>query len=157
MENIKDIDKEIKCNNEIEVKKQISIFGIVLIIIGVIAMFYSEKLENLNLDSALMLAGATFAICGIVKLFIFKRKYTLKSTKEVLHRKELYFTNSERAEIEDFIKNKNVDGIIKLSKESSSDIMIVIYYTPSNKYAFLQLNDYITYQYIPMQDPFVIC
>jgi hypothetical protein len=125
---------------KVRTTKDITIFTS-LILIGVI-------LIALPTQMGATIAGATLAIIGIALIPLLKSGYRDRDSSETYRKLEHYFQQTKKSSLTSAISSK--PETIELPKEQGSNALrIDIYFSRSANKAYVQLFEYIPYEYEP--------
>lgn len=127
-------------NNFIKVRsvKDI-ILSLSIILVGVILVIISVS-EGANMG------GYALIILGAVLTIFLKSGYCNTATKKVYNKKEFLFAGEMRASIVSALKSN--PELIKLSESGKGQVLkLIIFYSKSSGNAFVQLYEYVPYEY----------
>lgn len=125
---------------KVRTTKDITIFTS-LILIGAI-------LITLPTQMGATIAGATLAIIGITLIPLLKSGYRHRDSSETYRKLEHYFQQTKKSSLTSAISSK--PETIELPKEQGSNALrLDIYFSRSANKAFVQLFEYIPYEYEP--------
>lgn len=125
---------------KVRTTKDITIFTS-LILIGVI-------LIALPTQMGATIAGATLAIIGIALIPLLKSGYRDRDSSETYRKLEHYFQQTKKSSLTSAISSK--PETIELPKEQGSNALrLDIYFSRSANKAYVQLFEYIPYEYEP--------
>lgn len=125
---------------KVRTTKDITIFTS-LILIGVI-------LIALPTQMGATIAGATLAIIGIVLIPLLKSGYRHRDSTETYRKLEHYFQQTKKSSLTSAISSK--PETIELPKEQGSNALrLDIYFSRSANKAYVQLFEYVPYEYEP--------
>lgn len=125
---------------KVRTTKDITIFTS-LILIGVI-------LIALPTQMGATIAGATLAIIGIALIPLLKSGYRHRDSSETYRKLERYFQQTKKSSLTSAISSK--PETIELPKEQGSNALrLDIYFSRSANKAYVQLFEYIPYEYEP--------
>jgi hypothetical protein len=125
---------------KVRTTKDITIFTS-LILIGAI-------LIALPTQMGATIAGATLAIIGIALIPLLKSGYRHRDSSETYRKLEHYFQQTKKSSLTSAISSK--PETIELPKEQGSNALrLDIYFSRSANKAFVQLFEYVPYEYEP--------
>lgn len=125
---------------KVRTTKDITIFTS-LILIGVI-------LIALPTQMGATIAGATLAIIGIALIPLLKSGYRDRDSSETYRKLEHYFQQTKKSSLTSAISSK--PETIELPKEQGSNALrLDIYFSRSANKAYVQLFEYVPYEYEP--------
>lgn len=125
---------------KVRTTKDITIFTS-LILIGVI-------LIALPTQMGATIAGATLAIIGIALIPLLKSGYRDRDSTETYRKLEHYFQQTKKSSLTSAISSK--PETIELPKEQGSNALrLDIYFSRSANKAYVQLFEYVPYEYEP--------
>lgn len=153
MSEISNIDDKLKNSGVIITKKENPIVYVFILVASVVLGIFSTFIDNLqNLSLGLMFVAAVLAIIGLKGVVIPKRVLKYVPTNEKIVKKEYYYDNQERKEIEDCLKAKGFEMLKMLPQGKGSSLRVVLYTTASGSYSIAQLQHYVPYEYRPVYD-----
>lgn len=125
---------------KVRTTKDITIFTS-LILIGAI-------LIALPTQMGVTIAGATLAIIGIALIPLLKSGYRHRDSSETYRKLEYYFQQTKKSSLTSAISSK--PETIELPKEQGSNTLrLDIYFNRSANKAYVQLFEYVPYEYEP--------
>ena len=123
--------------------KDIAIFSSV-ILVGVI-------LALLPYGMGLNIAGCTLIIIGIALAFFLKSAYREANNPGIYYKRELFFEPKHKAVLLRAVQNN--PSKINLSEEGRGlSVRLDIYYSNTSSSAFLQLFEYVPYEYVAVSE-----
>jgi hypothetical protein len=108
-------------------------------------------LTLLSLGTGVTLAGYIFIIIGVILALILKSAYREVNNPGTYYKKELFFEPKHKQELIKVIKQNPAN--IDLSDEGKGlSIRLDLYYSRVSQRAFLQLFEYVPYEYIAVSE-----
>lgn len=121
-----------------------------------IAIFLSITLIGIILallpyGMGLNIAGCILIICGIALGFILKSAYREINNPGIYHKKEFFFEPKHK---DDLLRNiQSNPSKINLSEEGNGlSVRLDLYYSSTSSSAFLQLFEYVPYEYVAVSE-----
>lgn len=146
-----EINKEILKANNITEKAETPYMAIACMVIALPIFIYANTLEA---DSdgimPLLLTGFVFMVVGVIRLFNNGKGYITTDTNEKLNEATLFFDNSQRAEVEETLRNGEFTKLHNIAcKNGNQALMLELYCTKNNSTAIYRLYKYVPYSYEP--------
>ena len=108
-------------------------------------------LTLLSLGTGVILAGCTLIVVGVILALILKSAYREVNNPGTYYKKELFFEPKHKAELAMAIKQNPAN--IDLSNEGKGlSLRLDLYYSRVSQRAFLQLFEYVPYEYIAISE-----
>lgn len=108
-------------------------------------------LTLLSLGTGVVLAGCTLIVVGVILALILKSAYREVNNPGTYYKKELFFEPKHKAELAMAIKQNPAN--IDVSNEGKGlSLRLDLYYSRVSQRAFLQLFEYVPYEYIAISE-----
>lgn len=121
-----------------------SIISASLVLVGIIFTI-------LPVNSTINIAGISLALIGMIIAFILKSGYKDSETGEKYLKKEYYFQHAMKLPLSAVIASKP-ESIDISEKGEGNTLRLDIYFSKSANKAYIQLFEYIPYQYEPCSE-----
>lgn len=138
-------------NKDIVTKKENAALSFIYLIAGMAIVILSFLIEaGANIVFALLVVGIILFIAGLVSLCRPKRyKYYIPSN-EKLKEYIYYFDSDDKKSVSEAIKSGNIN-LLKSLKSTSTNMRVVVYTTGSHSYSISQMQIYVPYEYVPVE------
>lgn len=108
-------------------------------------------LTLLSLGTGVVLAGCTLIVVGVILALILKSAYREVNNPGTYYKKELFFEPKHKTELTMAIKQNPAN--IDVSNEGKGlSLRLDLYYSRVSQRAFLQLFEYVPYEYIAISE-----
>lgn len=156
MSEIKNIDNVLSENHAIAVKTKNRLASIVILVGGCVVGYFSMTMPgNENLGFGLLFIGIILGIIGLAGV-IKPRKYLCYTpTGEVLKEHLYYFDAADKKAVDTALKSGELNLLKLMTTKDSTNMRAIVYTTPSSSYSISQIQTYVPYEYVPVEEPFI--
>lgn len=156
MSDIKNIDNILSDNTDITVKKKNRIVSIIILVASVVFGYFSMQMpDNENLGFALLFVGIVLAVIGLVGTLKPKKYLCYIPTGEVLKEHLYYFDAGDKKAVDIAIKAGELNLLKLMTTKESTNMRAIVYTTPSMSYVVSQMQTYVPYEYVPVEEAFI--
>lgn len=152
MSEIKKIDSIISNCRDIKSRKPAFAAPVLCIISGIVAVTLSFTAQfSQNISFAFSFLGFAAIVSSMFMIFGQKRQFVYSPTKERLKEYVYYIDPNDRSAVVSAVKEGNLD-LLKLMESNNTNMRVVVYSTRSRNYILSQMQAYIPYEYIPVDE-----
>lgn len=141
-------------NEDIAVKKSLSVKGLVSVVIAVAAFALSSMVTDpqSSLKLALLVAGSALIVYGGIKLAIGKKTVIYKVTGDALAQTDVLFDSQEVLRLKRMVEDRQFDSIstLKMITGNKAGVKLSMSVTADRKFACVQVFEFIPFSYEPV-------
>lgn len=157
MTEFKNVEESILSSEDIYTKKTSKSLFILLVVAGIAVTVLAVKMSGIYFVGVILFCIALgMIILGLVGLSKNVERIYCKYTKELMVKQVIYFDAADKERMRTAIKEGDKDVIKSISKGTGNNMRAIVYATPSYSYSISQLQAYVPYRYVPVEQP-VIC
>ena len=148
--------EEIMDNDQLvaEVKEKPVVYTFILVAAVVMAYMAFNFPDNENMGFAMTTLSVVVALMGLKGIVWPRKFYQYKPTKEIIVRKEYYFSSMQQDAVKKCVAMEDPVCCIKmmeaLPQDGGTGLRVIVYATKSGSYHKVQMQKYIPYEYVPM-------
>ena len=150
------IDATIFASTHPDIAKRTSvsglIFSVAMLLLGILifASTFEVTDRSSTLSMLLMVLGTAFFLLGIFRLFWKSKEIVYLPTGSVAKERSMFFDLKYIGKLTEMIENGNLDSEAGVKSESSGNVRMDIMISQDNKFAALQLFQFVPYTYTPV-------
>ena len=137
-----------------QVKEKPLVYTFILVAAVVMAYMAFSFPNNENIGFAMTTLSVVVALMGLKGIIWPRRYYQYKPTKEVIVRKEYYFSSLQQDAVKKCLAVENpvrcIEMMESLPQDGGTGLRVIVYATKSGSYHKVQMQKYIPYEYVPM-------
>ena len=139
-------------NPYIEMKKKISVNGIVALVIAILAFVGSSAVSDTqsSLKLFLIMLGAGLLIYGLIRVAVGNRIAVCRATGKVLKKYELLFESAEVSRLKQMVESGNFQSIDTLQQAGAK---LTLFIDADHNFATAQVSEFIPFDYEPVMSP----
>ena len=128
------------------------IFSVAMLLVGVFifASIFEMSDKSSTLSMALMVLGTAFVLLGVFRLFWKSKEMVYLPTGSVTKERSMFFDLKHIGELTEMIERGNPDCEAGIKSESSGNVRMDIMISQDNKFAAVQLYQFVPYTYTPV-------
>ncbi len=158
MENVeKNIVSRFAENPHVEIKKKLSVQGLVVSLIAVLVFVLSSVVSDpqSSLKLFLVVVGVVLIIYGIIKLIIGNNVAICRESGAELKKHEIHFENSDVSRLKQMVENgdlKSIDSLPRVTGNKAGS-KLTIYINDTRRIATVQVSEFVPFYYNPIISP----
>ena len=159
MENIEKetVSSKFMENPYIEMKKKISVNGIVALVIAILAFVGSSAVSDpqSSLKLFLIVLGAGLLIYGLIRVAVGNKIAVCRATGKVLKKYELLFESAEVSRLKQNVESGNFQSIDTLQRAvgHKAGAKLTLFIDADHNFATAQVSEFIPFDYEPVMSP----
>ena len=150
------IDATIFASSHPDIVKRTSLSGVIfsglILLVGVLAFVSTFEMEDRSstLSMGLMVIGSGMFLIGIFRLFWKSKEIVYLPTGSVAKERSLFFDLKHIGKLTEMLESGKLDGEAGVKSESSGNVRLDVMISQDNKFAALQLFQFVPYTYTPV-------
>ena len=146
------IDATLFASSHPDIAKRTSVSGLiislVMMVVGILIFvsIFEMNDKSSTISMGLMVLGTALILLGVFRLFWKSKEIVYLPTGSVAKERSMFFDLKYIGKLTEMIENGNLDSEAGVKSESSGNIMI----SQDNKFAALQLFQFVPYTYTPV-------
>lgn len=150
------IDATLFASSHPDIAKRTSISGLIfsvaMLVIGILifASIFEMNDKSSTVSMALMVMGTALVLLGVFRLFWKSKEMVYLPTGSVAKERSLFFDLKYIGKLTEMIESGRLDHESGVKSDSSGNIRMDIMISQDNKFAALQLFQFVPYTYTPV-------
>lgn len=150
------IDATIFASSHPDIAKRTSISGLliscVMLLIGILSFASTFELEDKSstVSMALMVFGTGLFLLGIFRLFWKSKEVVYVPTGSIAKERSIFFDLKHMDKLTDLVNSGSFSADSKIKSEASGNIRMDVILSADNKFAAVQLFQFVPYTYQPV-------
>lgn len=150
------IDATLFASSHPDIAKRTSVSGLILsvamLVIGILifASIFEMSDRSSTVSMALMVLGTALILLGVFRLFWKSKEMVYLPTGSVAKERSLFFDLKYIGKLTDMLESGKLDSEAGVKSESSGNVRMDVMISQDNKFAALQLFQFVPYTYTPV-------
>ncbi len=128
------------------------IFSLAMVAIGILSFLYIFEMNDKSstMSMALMVLGTALILLGVFRLFWKSKEIVYLPTGSVAKERSMFFDLKYMDKLTNMIESGDLGNKVGIKCESSGNVRLDIMISQDNKFAALQLFQFVPYTYAPV-------
>ena len=150
------IDATLFASSHPDIAKRTSVSGLiislVMMVVGILIFvsIFEMNDKSSTISMGLMVLGTALILLGVFRLFWKSKEIVYLPTGSVAKERSMFFDLKYIGKLTEMIENGNLDSEAGVKSESSCNVRMDIMISQDNKFAALQLFQFVPYTYTPV-------
>ncbi len=128
------------------------IFSVIMLLVGILvfASVFEMNDKSSSISMLLMVAGTALVLFGIFRLFWRSKEIVYLPTGSITKEHSIFFDLKYLGKLTDMLEHKQLNGETEIKSESSGNVRMDVMVSQDNKFAAIQLFQFVPYTYTPV-------
>ncbi len=128
------------------------IFSVAMLVVGILLFvsLFEMNDKSSTISMTLMVVGTALILFGVFRLFWKSKEIVYLPTGSVAKERSIYFDLKHLGKLTEMIEHKLLNGESEIKSDASGNVRMDIMLSQDNKFAALQLFQFVPYAYTPV-------
>ncbi|WP_273164246.1 hypothetical protein [Bacteroides fluxus] len=132
------------------------VFSVTMLVVGILLFvsLFEMNDKSSTVSMTLMVAGTALILFGVFRLFWKSKEIVYLPTGSVTKERSIYFDLKHLGKLTEMIEHKMLNGESEIKSDASGNVRMDIMLSQDNKFAAVQLFQFVPYTYTPVTTVF---